>query len=110
MVAPSYRARFALHRLRFADVLCPQTGHIPPSHLVDHLGSLGEGLRLCLRRYARVVYEYRFAPIVRKNEAVPTLTVVPALDGSCFLVQFQSPPLSFPWVLGVIEAQFRDRV
>jgi hypothetical protein len=89
----------------YANVLRPQAGHIPPSHPVNHLGSLGQGLRLRVGRYARVVYEYLFASIIRTNIAVPTLAVVPAPDGSRSLVQqFQSAPLS----LGFLVQQKRS--
>ena len=47
------------------------------------------------------MYEYRFAPIVRTNKTVPTLAVVPALDGSRSLVQVQC----FPLFLGFLAQQ-----
>jgi hypothetical protein len=61
---------------RQANVLRPQTAHLPPDYFIGNPGPFTE--RVCFEVWCHtgVVYEYCFAPIVRLDETVTTILII----------------------------------
>ena len=68
-----------------ANVLRPDAAQLPLGYFIAHTAPLLQGLCCGVCCYASMVHEYRFASIVRMDEAVTTLTVKPTPDDPRFL-------------------------